>query len=151
MFNVNSTSIFRFYQCWFCSFKGSILKILSNVVHLKCKDSKEFYETRSVNSCSIFLCRFAQVSPCFMIILCTKPVGTRSRDFLSLLSKLALESAKHADIGKHRLKGIGIMCGMLLGLLALKVDILMHDTHTYPTNHVVPLLFWLLSSGRIEV
>lgn len=60
-----------------------------------------------------------------MVILCAKCVGTRSRDFLLLLSELTLESAKLADIRKHRLKGIGIMCGMLLGLLALKVDILM--------------------------
>ena len=45
-----------------------------------------------------------------MIILCTKPVGTRSRDFLSVLSKLTLEFAKRVDTGKCRLKGIGIMC-----------------------------------------
>lgn len=45
-----------------------------------------------------------------MIVLYSKPVGTRCRDFLSLVSKLTLESAKHVDIGKRRLKGIGIMC-----------------------------------------
>lgn len=110
MFIVNSTRIFRFHQCWLCNFKVSILKILSNWVHLKYEDSKEFYETKSIDSCSIFLRRYRHVSPCFMIILRTKPVGTRSRDFLSLLSKLILESAKRVDIGKCRLKGIGIMC-----------------------------------------
>jgi len=40
---------------------------------------------------------------------------------------------------------------MLSRLLALKVDILMPDTHTHLKNRIVPLLFWLLSSGRIEM
>lgn len=40
---------------------------------------------------------------------------------------------------------------MLSSLLALKVDILMHDTHTHLTNYIVPLIFWVFSNGRIEV
>lgn len=45
-----------------------------------------------------------------MIILYTKPEGTRRRDFLSLQSKLTLESAKRVKTGKHRFQGIRTMC-----------------------------------------
>lgn len=106
----NSAEIFTIYKCWLCNLNVSILKILSNWVHLKCDDSKEFYGTTSVVSCSVFLCRYRCVSPCFMIILYMKSIGTTDRDFLSLSSELALESAKCVDIGKCRLKRTGIMC-----------------------------------------
>lgn len=45
-----------------------------------------------------------------MIILYMKPIGTTGRDFLSLSSELALESAMCVDMGKCRLKRTGIMC-----------------------------------------
>lgn len=70
-------------------------------------DGKEFSETKSIDSCSTFLSRYRRVSPWFMMILCTKPIGTRSWDFLSPLSKLDLEPAKR--VGIRRLKGVGIM------------------------------------------
>lgn len=40
---------------------------------------------------------------------------------------------------------------MLLSFLALKVDILMHDTYTHLTNYIVPPIFWAFSNARIEV
>lgn len=40
---------------------------------------------------------------------------------------------------------------MLLSFLALKVGILMHDTHTHLTNYIVPSIFWVFSNARIEV
>lgn len=110
MFIKNSTRIFTIYQCWLCNFNVSILKILSNRVHLKCEDSKELYGTKSVVSCSVFLSRYRHVSPCSMIVLYKEPIGTTGRDFLSLSSKLALESAKCVDTVKCRLKRTGIMC-----------------------------------------
>lgn len=58
----------------------------------------------------MFLCKYRHISPCFVIILYMKPIGTTGRDFLSLSSELALEAARCVDIGKCRLKRTGIMC-----------------------------------------
>lgn len=70
-------------------------------------DNKELSETKSVDSCSMFPCRYRHLLLCLMIILCTNPIGTRTWDFLSLLSKLDLEPAKR--VGICRLKRVGIM------------------------------------------
>lgn len=42
------------------------------------------------------------------------------------------------------------VCGMLSSLLALKVDILMHDTHTHLTNCIVPLIFWVFLMAELR-
>lgn len=55
----------------------------------------ELHETKLTDSSSIFFFVSTYIYYCaFMIILYTKPEGTRRRDFLSLQSKLTLESAK---------------------------------------------------------
>lgn len=55
----------------------------------------ELHETKLTDSSSIFFFVSTYIYYCaFTIILYTKPEGTRRRDFLSLQSKLTLESAK---------------------------------------------------------